>query len=135
MDTLTIDRPERGDYLNIERAKVIFWENLGNYFYMQRNGFYKEYISYHISNELENQWSQSLMKELLEKVLNGDVHSIWAITLLRVSKADIENSFEMIASSKVAKESYEHIIKIKRLFDPEILEAIFIIFKKSNSKI
>jgi len=119
--------------MNIERAKVIFWENLGNDFNMQRNGFYKEYASYHVSPELENQWSQTLLKELLEKVINGDVHSIWAITLLKVSMTDISSSFEVIASSKVAKDSYEHIIKIKKLFDPAMFEMITQTFKSINN--
>ena len=67
---------------NIDRAKKIHFDYLGDKFQMMRDGLYDEYKTYNISDAQEKKWIESIFDDKLNSININDVNSFSSILLI-----------------------------------------------------
>ena len=119
--------------LNISEAKKLYFSNYANYWNMKRNGEYKEYIKYHVSETLEQEWSRIIRDTMLDKLQSGtDYWLVGNLANINMPESEILCSFQQLARSSNSQEILSAIEKAKPLISPGLFAKIIKIFLSSS---
>lgn len=107
------------------RAKELYFLNYANYWNMRRNGEYEEYVGYSIPDTLEQEWSKTILDELVQKIQSGEeVRRVHDLAEVRTDESEILKRFQMLSTSKNSGEIIDEVIKAESLFPPHMFDKI-----------
>ena len=109
--------------MNKRKAKEIFFQNDGQYYFMAHDGFYEEYRSYNIDKNTEDKWT----KELINLRLRNFKKSSDMIHLISI--VDHYNKYELLDELLSVKLRGTFINKFV------IIELLTTLLAKNRSKI
>ena len=110
---------------DIARAKELYFSNYANYQNMMRNGEYEEYVRYSIPDRLEQEWSKTILDELVQKIQSGEeVRRVHNLAEVRTDESEILKRFQMISTSQNAGEIINEVVKTESLFPPHLFDKI-----------
>ena len=99
--------------------------NFANYGNMKRNGEYEEYMQYHISEALEQEWGRMIIDDLAGKIRDGkEVWRVANLANIRMDESEIVKCFQGLSKAPNADDIYAATKKVGSLIAPDLLEKI-----------
>ncbi len=110
---------------DLTRAKKLYFINAANFFNMERNGEYDEYIKYNVPKDIELKWSRECMNQMAEKVRTGeDIWDVGNLARINIDEKEILECFYEMAQVPHVNDIINAVKKSKIEIPPQLYDKI-----------